>query len=93
MRKMQFVMAAALLAILMACTLHAREDMVPDTKLTYKTIGKTKLQLHVFSPDDHKATDKKPAIVFFFGGGWMGGTPRQFYQQARAFAELGFLKP
>jgi len=63
--------------------------MVPDTTLIYKTIGETKLQLHVFNPDDHKATDKKPAIVFFFGGGWMGGTPRQFYQQARAFAERG----
>ena len=40
---------------------------------TYRTIGSTELKLWIFGESDPKA--KKPAIVFFFGGGWHGGTP------------------
>ena len=38
-----------------------------------------------------KPTDHRPAIVFFFGGGWSGGDKKQFYQQAKAMAEHGML--
>ena len=64
---------------------------MPEKKVVYKTIDNTELALHVFNPKGHKLTDKRPAIVFFFGGGWMGGNPKQFYQQAKSFAALGFV--
>jgi len=49
------------------------------TVKTYKTIGEdVNLKLYIFNPDGHKVTDKTPAIVFFFGGGWNSGTPTQF---------------
>ncbi|MEI6809370.1 MAG: alpha/beta hydrolase, partial [bacterium] len=54
-------------------------DLESDQKVVYKTVGNTKLQLHVFKPKDHKAEDRRACIVFFFGGGWEGGTPSQFY--------------
>lgn len=63
----------------------------PDDVLLYKTVGDTELRLHVFQPDGHQETDKRPAIVFFFGGGWTGGTPKQFYQQAAFFADKGLV--
>lgn len=72
-------------------TLFAAEEIVPDKLVAYKTIGKTKLRLAVFNPVDHKSADSKPAIVFFFGGGWTGGKPEQFYQQAKSFADNGFV--
>ncbi|MEI6535225.1 MAG: alpha/beta hydrolase fold domain-containing protein, partial [Verrucomicrobiaceae bacterium] len=56
---------------------------------TYRTIGSTELKLWIFGESDPKA--KKPAIVFFFGGGWHGGTPAQFEDQARYFAKRGMI--
>lgn len=67
------------------------KDFIPDRIVTYKTASEFELQLHIFNPHGHAATDQRPAIVFFFGGGWSGGTPKQFYQQAREVADLGMV--
>ena len=49
---------------------------LPDAREeVYKTIGDTKLKLWIFEPEGHKKSDKRPAVVFFFGGGWRAGTP------------------
>ena len=53
---------------------------------TYKTIGDSQLRLYVFVADGHPPGAKRPAIVFFFGGGWRSGDPRQFEQQCRYVA-------
>jgi acetyl esterase len=66
-------------------------DIQPDRTVVYKRVGEVELSLSVFLPQGHQASDRRPAIVFFFGGGWAGGTPKQFYQQARAFADLGLV--
>lgn len=57
----------------------------------YKTIGDTKLQVYIFNPDHHQASDARPAMVFFFGGGWRTGSPKQFEQQCRYFAARGMV--
>ncbi|MCG7587115.1 alpha/beta hydrolase, partial [Photobacterium sp. OFAV2-7] len=49
------------------------------------------LKLHIFTPADHKASDVRPAIVFFFGGGWIGGKPTQFYKQSKYLASRGMV--
>ncbi len=76
----------------------AKKDgtFVPDKLVTYKTVAgkdgeKVELKLHVFNPKDHKATDKRPAIVFFFGGGWVSGSPEQFYSQSDYLASRGMV--
>ena len=63
----------------------------PDESLVYKTVGKTTLRLHIFNPEGHKPSDKRPAIVFFFGGGWNGGSPSQFYPHCRYLASRGMV--
>lgn len=63
----------------------------PDTVVEYKTMGEVKLALHIFNPPDHNPRDKRPAIVFFFGGGWAVGTPTQFYNQSRYLASRGMV--
>jgi acetyl esterase len=57
----------------------------------YKSVGDVPLSLYVFSPEGHTATAKRPAIVFFFGGGWTNGSPTQFEQQCRYLASRGMV--
>lgn len=56
---------------------------------TYRTIGDTELKLWIFG--EPEAGKPKPAIVFFFGGGWSKGSPEQFEKQARHFAQRGMI--
>lgn len=61
-------------------------------KQTENAKGKAvELHLHVFKPKGWSADDQRPAAVFFFGGGWTGGTPSQFYPHCRDLAELGMV--
>ena len=57
----------------------------------YKTIGTTELRLHVFSSAAHKPGDGSPAVVFFFGGGWLFGDIRRFQTQATHLALRGLV--
>ncbi len=63
----------------------------PDEKRVYKRVGDARLRLHLFEPADHDAGDRRPAIVFFFGGGWVRGDPAQFYPQCAYLASRGML--
>ena len=49
------------------------------------------LKLWVFNPPGDKVEDKKPTIVFFFGGGWNAGNPGQFEQHCRYLAARGLV--
>ncbi|MEP4078581.1 alpha/beta hydrolase [Haloferula sp.] len=67
------------------------EISAADQEVVYKTVGGTKLKLHVFKPEGWKASDERPAIVFFFGGGWNGGSPKQFFGQCEHLASRGMV--
>ncbi|CAI8325410.1 MAG: Carboxylesterase NlhH [Opitutia bacterium UBA7350] len=55
----------------------------------YKTADGFDLRIWVFSP---KQTDAKvPAMLFFFGGGWNGGSPTQFVKQSEYLAKRGMV--
>ncbi len=81
------------LLVLCARPAYSLESMglEPDKSIVYKAVGKTELHLHVFTPEDHKASDRRPAIVFFFGGGWNGGFPSQFYPHCQYLASRGMV--
>ncbi|MGB2403643.1 MAG: alpha/beta hydrolase, partial [Akkermansiaceae bacterium] len=79
------------LCLLLCVKAGAAEKVAPNEIISYKKIGEVDLKLHVFKPRGHQASDKRPAVVFFFGGGWQGGTPRQFYQQSLFLAEHGMV--
>jgi len=57
---------------------------------TYKTVGDATLDLWILSPPKPAAAGR-PAIVFFFGGGWKAGSPQQFEPQCRHLAERGMV--
>ncbi len=95
----RFVIVAAVAALLAPAAaedaprlnLAYPPDMSGATVETYKTAGDAQLKLYVFSPEGCKPGDKRPAIVFFFGGGWTRGTPQQFLPQCKYLASRGMV--
>lgn len=72
-------------------TLLAFALLVQDPALTEHVYKKTPQgELKVFVHGAKKG-EKRPAIVFFFGGGWTSGTPEQFRRQAEHFARRGMV--
>jgi len=57
---------------------------------TYRQVGDTELKVWIFEPAQ-KSAKPLPAIVFFFGGGWTGGSPTQFEPQSRHLAARGMI--
>jgi acetyl esterase len=90
-------MNKAVLTLLLSSTLFAQGSFkyppdLPGARVeAYKTIGDAKLNLYIYEPEGHKASDKAPAIVFFFGGGWTNGSPVQFQNQAKYLAARGMV--
>jgi acetyl esterase/lipase len=95
---------ALILALAAFCfTAHAQETpkrrgftypptMEGATVETYKDVNGTALKLWIFQPDEKPAPGaKRPAIVFFFGGGWTNGSPSQFERQCRHLASRGMV--
>ena len=48
----------------------------------YKTVGDRALKLYITKPSDWAIGDTRPAIVFYHGGGWVGGAPGQFTEHS-----------
>jgi len=97
MNTLRPLFAAALLClgtvrpVLAAGAAAVGSDLKPDRLTTYRTVDGIELQLHTFEPSGLKPSDRRSAIVFFFGGGWSSGEAKQFYQQARALADQGMV--
>jgi acetyl esterase/lipase len=95
-------LALALLSLCVALTAGAQEKsskkkaggyppVIEGTKSeTYRKVGDTELKVWIFEPAA-KGTKPLPAIVFFFGGGWTGGSPTQFEPQSRHLASRGMI--
>ena len=66
-------------------------QLVEGKSYVYKSVGETNLRIWAFSPKDHKPSDRRPAVVFFFGGGWQNGSPKQFEQHCRYLASRGIV--
>lgn len=64
---------------------------IEPTTQVYKTVGGVELRMFIYAPPGHKPTDHRPAIVFFFGGGWRDGTTKQFDPQCRYLASRGMV--
>lgn len=63
----------------------------PKSQYVFKTVGQKELQIHLHYPPDWKPADRRPAIVFFFGGAWVRGSVGQFEFQAAYLARRGLV--
>lgn len=91
-------MAQVLAGFALLCLLapQAYSEQGPDATVVYKKTADAEgepvaLKLHLFKPEGWSADDQRPAIVFFFGGGWAGGTPKQFYPHCKDLAARGMV--
>lgn len=78
-----------ILALLLCFGQSAHADWMK--KIEYKEVDGENLTLHTVYPPGHQPTDKRPAIVFFFGGGWVGGNPGQFYPYITELSKEGIV--
>lgn len=76
--------------LLLGASIIRAADFTSET-VVYKKAGDRELKLFIEKPADWKATDKRPAIVFFFGGGWVGGSAGQFQGQSEYLATRGMV--
>jgi acetyl esterase len=65
----------------------------PETQkvMIYKQVDTTDLNLFLYYPDDQAKNGPYPAIIFFFGGAWNGGSITQFEPHAKHFASRGMV--
>ena len=72
---------------------HAERVSGPDGKVyAYKEIDGIKRELEIYFPERHDLSgDPVPAIIFFHGGGWGGGTRDAFKYQCDYFASRGLV--
>lgn len=65
--------------------------VLKDCVQVYKTVSGIELSIELHFPQGHTASDARPAIVFFFGGGWNGGTRAQFRPHCEYLASRGMV--
>ncbi|MCP5060657.1 MAG: alpha/beta hydrolase [bacterium] len=65
-------------------------EFSPSREIVYRELGDVRLELQLFEPADSHA-GLRPGILFFFGGGWTGGSSIQFYPWADYFASQGWI--
>lgn len=63
---------------------------VGDSQI-YKHVNGRALKVFIVKPADWQARDRRPGIVFFHGGGWVGGSPSAFNEQAKYLASRGMV--
>jgi acetyl esterase/lipase len=86
MRYHQYSLGLLITLFISASTASAAKPV--GKKYVYKKAGDRELKLYVTRPQA-KSDAPRPAIVFFHGGGWVGGSPGQFTEHSKYFASRG----
>ncbi|MBI1290622.1 alpha/beta hydrolase fold domain-containing protein [bacterium] len=73
---------------------RSKDEITPVTiegaeTFVYRQIEPDPMRLHVYKPKDWKPGDKRPALIWFFGGGFSHGTPMNSAGWARTAAKNG----
>lgn len=79
-----------LLLIIFVNLLFSQNYKVEKSSFVYKEIDSVSLEMAMYKPQV-SSNVKLPAIVFFFGGGWVSGSPSQFELQAEYLATRGII--
>lgn len=91
-RKLKLVaLVAVQFALIVPMQAVEHTGFSPDQTIVYKVAGDVQLELYVFNPPGHQSTDQRPAIVFFHGGGWINGSPSQFFPHSEYLAKRGMV--
>lgn len=95
MKTFMFIVAAVASAVPSVAALKplAGDVQVVDhsSVAVYKTTPQGDLKINLYFPEDWKPSDHRPAIVLFFGGGFVMGSPAQFTTKAEYLASRGMV--
>jgi acetyl esterase/lipase len=81
-----------IILIIALIQLNAYSQTIPGFQAyTYKKIDTLELKLLVKNPANFNTKKSYPTIVFFFGGGWVGGSLTQFKPHAEYLASRGMI--
>ncbi len=83
--KINYFLSIVLITIINSSICSAQE------KTLYKQIDSTKLFLEVYYPEQVEASNTYPAMIFFFGGGWIDGDRTHFVNHAKYFSKRGMV--
>ena len=79
------------ISFLIVCICCGVINAQKPVELIYKQIDTTQLKMIVYKQTNIKPNISCNAIVFFFGGGWVGGTIKQFEPFATYYAAKGLV--
>ncbi|HXG35232.1 MAG TPA: alpha/beta hydrolase [Bryobacteraceae bacterium] len=95
MRTLQLVLGSLSFSGVVSAALKPIETGLHPTGsnavLVYKTTPQGELKINLYFPPQWKAADRRPVIVFFFGGSCATGSPAQFKATAEYFAARGLV--
>jgi acetyl esterase len=74
-----------------AAGVPAESPLTRVDMLVYKVVGTQRLRLHFARPSPERFPGPRPCIVFFHGGAWRTGDPKQFMPYAKRLAEVGVI--
>lgn len=77
--------------VLPSVTGEVTPDQLPGAETLSYRDGTNTMNLFVFKPEGWRPTDRRSALVYFFGGGWSRGTPEKSASWARWAAERGMV--
>lgn len=77
----------SLLLVVLSITTYAQTSL----ELVFKKVDSTVLHMVIDYPPDYQPGRSYTTMVFFFGGGWTGGSVAQFEPHARYFASRGLI--
>lgn len=95
-KRLTILLSLLLLGTLPAAAKNSYPPTLEGAKVeVYKTTKHAALKMWIYGAIDEaenaENAQQKPAIVFFFGGGWRSGSPEQFHQHCRQLASQGFV--
>lgn len=71
--------------------LSAEATQLGYREFAYKETPEGELRIYFKMPAGWSVTDKRPVMIFFFGGGWSGGSPFACVKEADHFTKSGIV--
>ena len=65
--------------------------MIKTEELIFHKVNNAELTMRIFTPGNIKANEKRPAVIFFFGGAWRTGDIEAFKPKSEYLAERGIV--
>jgi acetyl esterase/lipase len=79
------------LSLLAILTLAIQFSVFAQKEVVYKTIDTVSLSMEIYYPENLNPDEKYPSMIYFFGGGWNGGSTAQFEPHAKYFSTRGII--